>query len=73
MTNYVTKPIPAHKPDVEHVVRPWGSVQAVRPQPEVTVSLMTVTADQRLSLVISHRARRTVDRPRRRGRGAGGR
>jgi mannose-1-phosphate guanylyltransferase/mannose-6-phosphate isomerase len=50
MTNYATKPIPADKPPVQHVVRPWGSFKQFASNEEVTVSLMTVTAHQRLSL-----------------------
>jgi mannose-6-phosphate isomerase len=50
MTNYVTKPIPAAMPDVDHVVRPWGSFEQYAFNEAVTVSLMTVLAGQRLSL-----------------------
>ena len=50
MTNYVTKPIPPEKPPIEFVERPWGSFKQYANNEEVTVSLMTVTADQRLSL-----------------------
>jgi mannose-6-phosphate isomerase len=50
MTDYVTRPIPAEKPEPSYVVRPWGSFKQYAHNQEVTVSLMTVTADQRLSL-----------------------
>lgn len=48
--NYVTKPIPAEKPDVAHVERPWGSFKQYAFNQECTVSLMTVKPGQRLSL-----------------------
>ena len=50
MSNYVTKPIPAQKPEVALVERPWGSFKQFAHNEEVTVSLMTVKAGQRLSL-----------------------
>jgi mannose-6-phosphate isomerase len=50
MTNYVTKPIPPAMPPVQQVVRPWGSFKQYAFNEDVTVSLMTVTAGQRLSL-----------------------
>ncbi len=50
MTNYVTKPIPAVQPPVEQIVRPWGSFKQYAFNQDVTVSLMTVTPQQRLSL-----------------------
>jgi len=50
MTNYVTKPIPVTQPSVGHVVRPWGAFKQYALNKEVTVSLMTVTPYQRLSL-----------------------
>ena len=50
MKNYVTKPIPVTQPSVEHVVRPWGSFKQYALNTEVTLSLMTVTPYQRLSL-----------------------
>lgn len=50
MTAYVTKPIPEHKPEVAVVERPWGSFKQFAHNEEVTVSLMTVRAGQRLSL-----------------------
>jgi mannose-6-phosphate isomerase len=49
MTNYVTKPIPATKPQITHVVRPWGSFEQYANNEDVTVSLMTVLPNQRLS------------------------
>ncbi len=48
--SYVTKPIPAEKPPVDLVERPWGSFKQYAFNQDVTVSLMTVKADQRLSL-----------------------
>jgi len=48
--NYVTKPIPAAKPPVELVTRPWGSFRQYAFNRETTVSLMTVLPGQRLSL-----------------------
>jgi mannose-6-phosphate isomerase len=50
MTNYVTKPIPAAKPPVDLVKRPWGSFRQFAHNQEVTVSLMSVNPQQRLSL-----------------------
>ncbi|HHY89717.1 MAG TPA: cupin domain-containing protein [Chloroflexi bacterium] len=50
MTNYVTKPIPSEKPPVKRVSRPWGSFSQYAFNEEVTVSLMTVEPNQRLSL-----------------------
>jgi len=48
--NYVTKPIPAEKPAVGFVERPWGSFKQYASNQECTVSLMTVLPGQRLSL-----------------------
>ena len=48
--NYLTKPIPPAQPPADLVVRPWGSFKRYAHNREVTVSLMTVTAGQRLSL-----------------------
>jgi mannose-1-phosphate guanylyltransferase/mannose-6-phosphate isomerase len=50
MTNYVTKPIPAEKPEVGYVERPWGSFKQFAHNRECTISLMTVLPGQRLSL-----------------------
>ena len=50
MPNYVTKPIPAAKPPVTFVERPWGSFKQYAHNRETTVSLMTVLPGQRLSL-----------------------
>lgn len=50
MSNYVTKPIPAEKPDVAFVTRPWGSFRQYAHNRECTVSLMTVLPGERLSL-----------------------
>jgi mannose-6-phosphate isomerase len=48
--NYATKPIPARKPRVQLVQRPWGSFRQYAHNCETTVSLMTVLPGQRLSL-----------------------
>jgi mannose-1-phosphate guanylyltransferase/mannose-6-phosphate isomerase len=56
MTNYRIKSVPAQKPPVEWVERPWGSFKQYAHNQEVTVSLMTVKPGQRLSLQ-SHTAR----------------
>ncbi|MCX6894652.1 MAG: hypothetical protein NTZ16_03955, partial [Verrucomicrobia bacterium] len=48
--NYVTKPIPAEKPAVGFVERPWGSFKQFAFNQDTTVSLMTVLPGQRLSL-----------------------
>jgi mannose-6-phosphate isomerase len=50
MSNYVTKPIPAERPPVDLVQRPWGSFRQYASNQDVTVSLMTVKAGTRLSL-----------------------
>ncbi|MBI4927610.1 MAG: mannose-6-phosphate isomerase [Anaerolineae bacterium] len=50
MNNYVTKPIPAEKPNVDLVVRPWGSFRQYAFNQDVTVSLMEVESGKRLSL-----------------------
>ena len=50
MNNYVTKPIPAAKPPVAVVERPWGSFKQYVHNSDCTVSLMTVRPGQRLSL-----------------------
>lgn len=50
MADYVTKPIPTEKPLVQQVVRPWGSFKQYAFNQETTVSLMTVSSNQRLSL-----------------------
>jgi len=50
MTSYITKPIPAQKPPVEIVERPWGSFKQYAHNRDCTVSLMTVLPGQRLSL-----------------------
>jgi mannose-1-phosphate guanylyltransferase/mannose-6-phosphate isomerase len=48
--NYVTKSIPAEKPAVAFVERPWGSFKQFANNRDCTVSLMTVLPGQRLSL-----------------------
>ena len=50
MPDYVTKPIPAARPPVKRVERPWGDFRQYAHNQEVTVSLMTVRPGQRLSL-----------------------
>lgn len=50
MNSYVTKPIPAQKPPVAIVERPWGSFRQYANNSECTVSLMTVRPGKRLSL-----------------------
>ena len=50
MTNYITKPIPAAKPPVRSVERPWGFFKQYANNQDCTVSLMTVRPGQRLSL-----------------------
>jgi mannose-1-phosphate guanylyltransferase/mannose-6-phosphate isomerase len=50
MSYYVTKPIPAIKPEVKFVTRPWGSFKQFANNEDCTVSLMTVLPGQRLSL-----------------------
>lgn len=48
--NYVTKPIPAEKPAVNFVERPWGSFKQFANNRDCMVSLITVLPGQRLSL-----------------------
>lgn len=48
--HYVTKPIPADKPEVSFIERPWGSFKQYAHNRDCTVSLMTVLPGQRLSL-----------------------
>jgi mannose-1-phosphate guanylyltransferase/mannose-6-phosphate isomerase len=50
MTSYFTKPIPAEKPPIGLVERPWGSFKQFAFNRDCTVSLMTVLPGQRLSL-----------------------
>jgi mannose-6-phosphate isomerase len=50
MSNYVIKPIPATKPEIKFVARPWGSFKQFANNEDCTVSLMTVLPGQRLSL-----------------------
>lgn len=50
MPNYVTKPIPAKKPSVAFVSRPWGTFSQFANNEDCTVSLMTILPGQRLSL-----------------------
>lgn len=54
--NYITRPIPAEKPAIGFVDRPWGSFKQFAFNRDCTVSLMTVRPGQRLSLQ-SHTAR----------------
>ncbi len=48
--NFVTKPIPDQQPDITIVQRPWGSFEQYAFNQDVTVSLMSVNTNQRLSL-----------------------
>lgn len=50
MSQYITKSIPAAKPPVTFVERPWGSFKQYAFNQDCTVSLMTVQPGQRLSL-----------------------
>lgn len=50
MSDYVTKPIPAAKPDVAFVTRPWGTFKQYANNEDCTVSLMSCLPGQRLSL-----------------------
>jgi mannose-1-phosphate guanylyltransferase/mannose-6-phosphate isomerase len=50
MKKYVTKPIPAAKPAVPFIERPWGSFKQFANNRDCTVSLLTVLPGQRLSL-----------------------
>jgi len=50
MSQYVTKPIPAEKPPVKFVTRPWGTFNQYAFNEDCTVSLMKVLPGQRLSL-----------------------
>ena len=56
MSTFKTKPIPAAKPRVPRVERPWGGFSQFAFNEECTVSLMTVKPNMRLSLQ-SHTAR----------------
>jgi mannose-1-phosphate guanylyltransferase/mannose-6-phosphate isomerase len=47
---FVKKPIPNEKPEIARVERPWGSFNQYANNEEVTVSLMKVKPNQRLSL-----------------------
>ena len=50
MSTFLTKPIPATKPPVVFVERPWGSFKQFAFNQDCTVSLMTVLPGQQLSL-----------------------
>lgn len=50
MPEYLTRPIPAEKPDVAFVSRPWGTFKQYASNEHCTVSLMTALPGQRLSL-----------------------
>lgn len=50
MSEYQTKPIPDSKPKVDFIERPWGNFKQFAFNQDCTVSLMTVTPGQRLSL-----------------------
>ena len=48
--NFATKPIPAEKPPINVVERPWGRFSQYAFNEDCTVSLMTLLPGQRLSL-----------------------
>ena len=48
--DYATKPIPAGRPPVALVERPWGSFRQYAHNRESTVSLVSVKPGQRVSL-----------------------
>ncbi|MDE2821146.1 MAG: phosphomannose isomerase type II C-terminal cupin domain [Chloroflexota bacterium] len=50
MSRRLSKPIPDKQPDTLRVTRPWGGFAQYANNEEVTISLMTVEAGQRLSL-----------------------
>lgn len=50
MNKFKTKPIPSVKPPVSRVERPWGNFDQYAFNEDVTVSLMKVKSNQRLSL-----------------------
>ncbi len=50
MSDFRTRPIPSEQPPIEVIERPWGGFKQYAHNREVTVSLMTVNAGQRLSL-----------------------
>lgn len=50
MSKYKTKPIPSAKPDIKFVDRAWGTFKQYAYNEDVTVSLMNVKPNQRLSL-----------------------
>ncbi len=56
MSGFVVTPIPAEKPPISLVERPWGAFSQYAFNQEVTVSLMTVRPGMRLSLQ-SHTSR----------------
>ncbi len=50
MPNFITRPIPPEKPQIDTVIRPWGGFAQYANNEHVTVTLMTVEPNQRLSL-----------------------
>ena len=56
MNDQTVQDIPAERPPVQHVERPWGSFRQYAHNQGCTVSLMTVQPGQRLSLQ-SHNGR----------------
>src|SRR5205809_55985 len=48
--NFRTEPVPTEKPSMAFVQRPWGSFKQFAHNRPCTVSLMTVSLGQRLSL-----------------------
>ena len=56
MNDYVTREIPEEKPQAPEVERPWSNFRQFANNENVTVSLMSVNPEERLSLQ-SHTAR----------------
>lgn len=50
MTTFGTKPFPSLKPPIQEIERAWGAFKQYANNEEVTVSLMKVKPNQRLSL-----------------------
>ena len=50
MTNYAIRPIPASKPEVASMERPWGYMKQYAHNQEVTVTLVHFQPGQRCSL-----------------------
>jgi mannose-1-phosphate guanylyltransferase/mannose-6-phosphate isomerase len=50
MTDFLTKPVPAEKPEVPWTHRPWGRQKQYAYNQECTVTYIVVEPDRRLSL-----------------------